>query len=87
MAKVGIECSVGIFTRLLSSADFISFFCFILGSHSRFYVVSAYHLLKHEMALFRVDWLLVPFFVLGGVGSSEGYRSVRALFSVIFRLL
>lgn len=26
-----------------------------------FYVVSAYHLLKHEMALFRVDWLLVPF--------------------------
>lgn len=48
-----------------------------------FYVVSAYHLLKHEMALFRVDWLLGSFFVLGGVGSSEGYRSARTLFSVI----
>ena len=38
--------------------------------------------LKHEMALFRVDWLLGSFSVLGGVRSSEGYRFVRALIFV-----
>lgn len=70
MAKVGTECGAEPL-QVIILRIFIWFF-FVLGSHSMFYALSAYHLLKHWNGSLR-SWLASgSFFVLflGGVGLS-----------------